>query len=485
MLNRISIYECEKHLYPQASDEFRPDKLYPEYKLGKISKTRNYVYDGVRESFILLELDKEHIGTANWNPLGTYVKPGDNVLIKPNLVMDYNQNKVYGTDCLYTQPGLVAAVIDYVLLALKGRGKIIIGDAPMQECNFQNLIESSGYTTLIKYYKSIGIDIELVDFRELSSVVKNGIHHAKVNEQAKGKIINLGENSEFYGNKFEEKIRITNYDPRILPTHHRDRVQEYYISDYILNADVIINMPKPKTHRKAGVTISLKNFVGANVRKEFLPHHTMGAVSENGDEYLDRSIIHSFQSKLLDKRNIYASEKKYRKAQAVQFIARITYILMKFGKKQYTEGSWYGNHTISRTICDINKIVYYADKNGIMQDSRQRKIFVIADMVISGEKEGPIAPSPKDVGIIAMGDDQLYFDEFVSALMGFDSEIIPTLKCVKEYMGKYRFSNFDDGIKMVSNIKKYHLKKHNEIAYKDSFQFVPTDGWKNHIEKMH
>ena len=52
-------------------------------------------------------------------------------------------------------------------------------------------------------------------------------------------------------------------------------------------------MPKPKCHRKAGMTSALKNFVGANVRKEFLPHHTMGSIKEGGDEYFVTSKIHS------------------------------------------------------------------------------------------------------------------------------------------------------------------------------------------------
>ena len=39
-------------------------------------------------------------------------------------------------------------------------------------------------------------------------------------------------------------------------------VQEYCISEACLEADVIINLPKPKTHRKAGFTGALKNMIG-------------------------------------------------------------------------------------------------------------------------------------------------------------------------------------------------------------------------------
>ena len=78
------------------------------------------------------------------------------------------------TECLYTQPSVVAAVIDYVLIALGNTGEIILGDAPMQECNFKHLIETSGYLDLVKYYQKKGKKVSIVDFRELTSNVIDG-----------------------------------------------------------------------------------------------------------------------------------------------------------------------------------------------------------------------------------------------------------------------------------------------------------------------
>ena len=42
---------------------------------------------------------------------------------------------------------------------------------------------------------------------------------------------------------------------------------------------------------------------------------------------------------------------------------------------------------------DLNKILFYADKNGHIHDEIQRKTLNIGDMIISGEKEGPVAVS--------------------------------------------------------------------------------------------
>lgn len=480
-MNKVAIYKTNQYVYP---DNFRPHEKYPEYIFDDLNNQENDVYNSVRECLKLIGLDSENIDTPVWNPLGEYVHPGDNVLIKPNLVMDVNFNKEGGTDCLYTNPSVVAAIIDYVVIALKGQGKIVVGDAPMQECNFDNLKKTSRYDALIDYYIRKGVNIELVDFRELTSVVSHGVYMSTIKEGAKGRVVNLGIESEFYGTEAskESKVRITNYDPRILPKHHHAETQEYYISQYVLDADVIINIPKPKTHRKAGMTGALKNFVGANVRKEFLPHHTQGSLKEGGDEYLKKSFFRSLQSKLLDVRNVQRAEKKYFRARLTQYFTRTIGIMLKFTGNKYAEGSWYGNHTISRTICDLNKIVFYADKNGEMKSEKQRRMFIVGDMIISGEKEGPVNPTPKKVGIVAMGDSPVLFDETVATLMGFDIKKIPTFETVKKYDGLYKYYERTPSLIVLSNDDRFMNLDPNDFSYEKSLQYKPTEGWMGHIE---
>lgn len=81
------------------------------------------------------------------------------------------------------------------------------------------------------------------------------------------------------------------------------------ISSCVMDADVIINVPKPKTHRIAGMTAALKNFVGINVRKEYLPHHTMGDHSTGGDESDIDGVILNLRSKCLDNKTDVRIEK--------------------------------------------------------------------------------------------------------------------------------------------------------------------------------
>lgn len=484
--NKVAVYKTNCYSYPDGQQYFRPSVDYPEYpfKDDVLSPVHNECYHAVRETLGLLGLDKEHFGTFEWNPFGSLISPGQTVLIKPNLVMDRNISGA-GEACLYTQPAVVAPVIDYVCIALKDSGKIIVGDAPMQECRFDILKSESGYDNLIKFYQNKGIDIEMVDFRELTSIVENGVHKSIINPNAHGTVIDLAEESEFYGTLDSEmnKMRITNYDPRLLASHHTGKVNEYYVSDYILKSDVVINMPKPKSHRKAGATISLKNFVGINVRKEYLPHHTIGSLAEGGDEYLNKSTIHKCRTKLIDIKNELSAEEAYTRARLCRIPIKACSLLLRLGNNKYSEGSWYGNHTISRTISDLNKIVLYADKNGRMQSDPQRKIFIIADMIVSGEKEGPVCPSPKNVGIIAAGVNPVAFDMAISSMMGFDHKKIPAIVKAQEVKGKYKLIDINEGEPLlVSNEINLNKKKLSDIKIKDTFHFIPSNGWKGHIE---
>lgn len=480
----VSIVKKQSYSYPVASTLFRPSQMYPEYLFEELNSGTNEVYDSVREALHLLNLDKARYGTPEWNPLGEIIYPGNCVLIKPNLVMDVNYNHEGGVACLYTQPSVVAAVIDYVLIALGKSGCIIVGDAPMQECDFERLISESGYDKLIRYYADKGYDIRMVDFRGLKSKVQGGLHYATVDDRIPAKVVHLDLVSEFSTEKSErlKRMRVTNYDPRLMNAHHNSERHEYLISDYLLQADVIINMPKPKSHRKAGVTAALKNLVGINARKEFLPHHTAGPVSSGGDEYLRANLFHELRSGLYDRVNIYSSEGKFRRAWINRQLCKLCSALVHSTGDGYAEGSWYGNHTISRTIADLNKIALYADINGAIQNHPVRRMFVVADMVIAGDKEGPVAPSPKEVGIIAAGSNPVCFDEVICTLMGFDIAKIPSLQCARSIQGKCEIVGKGETPMIVSNDAMYNGKRPNELSKNALLQFIPTTGWRNHIE---
>lgn len=479
MDKKVIVYEKKEVKYPTLQNKtFRPGTRYPEYCFDEIDIQKNEVYEMVRESLFLAGYDRPHYGDVEWNPLGELIKPGQTVVIKPNLVM--HENPVQGdTECLYTHPSVTAAVLDYVVKALSGSGKIIVGDAPMQDCDFDKLIYQSGYFELIKYYKDKQIDIQLIDFREIRSKVVHGVYYNIPNENAAGIIVDLKQNSEFskYDANYLKRLRITNYDPHELLRHHQEGKHEYSISHIILAADIVINLPKPKTHKKAGVTISLKNMVGTTARKEYLPHHCMGGRESNGDEYLKKSRLKEIQAKMLDKINYESAIKHYRRARILKTVNRGISFFIRFGSDQYREGSWSGNETISKTITDLNKILFYADKEGRMQKEKQRKFLIVADMIVSGEGEGPVRPSRKETGIIAVAEQPVCFDEVIATLMGADILQIPTLQTARKASGEFPIVEDDDRALLVSNNKLWNGKRIEDIEYRLNFR--PSSGWKD------
>lgn len=447
------VYIANTGLYEYHNEKtFNASRRYLE-ALDIDVKSDELVYKSIRQLLLDMKLDEKNINKKNWNPFSDFIKKGDKVIIKPNLVFDYNACDSGTIDSLITNFSIIRPVIDYCILALGKTGEIIVGDAPVQECDFEKLIKINGLEEAINIYQKKGYNIKLSDFRK------------NENNGAKCRIVSLDENSEFCEvDKFYNKYAITNYNLDEMHKHHKNGIHEYLISTDVLEADVVINLPKPKVHRKAGMTACMKNFIGINARKDYLPHHRSGSVINNGDEFPEKSLIKEIESKL--------KQESYRKSFVINNTRRFFKLFMNiFKKSKYIEGSWYGNDTIWRTILDIDRIVIYSDRNGIIQKKPQRIIFNICDMIISGEKEGPLLPSDKKVGLLLCGFDMYANDIEVSKIMGFDYNKIKYLKNAlnnKTYkISTSNYNTFIDGIKSDAKI----LNKH----------FIPSDGWKNYL----
>ena len=94
-------------------------------------------------------------------------------------------------------------------------------------------------------------------------------------------------------------------------------------------------------------------------------------------------------------------------------------------------------------------------------------------MIISGEKEGPLMPSPKNVGIILASDDPVAFDCAVCKIMGFDYKKIPTVfKAFLEHALPLTIKK-PENISILSNVSDEEYSKNN---------FIPSLGWQNNIE---
>jgi uncharacterized protein (DUF362 family) len=142
---------------------FHPDASFPEFAVLHPRSADNAVDRTVRELFRLLASDAERFDTALWNPLGWLVKPGDVVFIKPNMIA----HKHLDTDeweYVITHGSVLRAVIDYVYVALRGTGRIVIGAGPQTDSDFDRTVARKGLGDIQDLYRrERDFAIEIVD----------------------------------------------------------------------------------------------------------------------------------------------------------------------------------------------------------------------------------------------------------------------------------------------------------------------------------
>ena len=214
-----SILKTKTTDYPN-NPPFHPSENYPEYLFSEsdILKAGNDVYADIRNIFILSGLDKTNIGTNDWNPLKDYVQPGDKVVIKPNLVRHFHSRK-FSLDCVVTHGSIIRTILDYSLIALKEKGEIIVGDAPLQYADFDAIIVNNGLKEVIDFIKkNTEVKVQLVDFRyeksEKDTFGKISVRERRYNDFENHTCVNLGEQSHLseIADKYE-RFRVTNYNP--------------------------------------------------------------------------------------------------------------------------------------------------------------------------------------------------------------------------------------------------------------------------------
>ena len=424
------------HEYPGSDKSFSPDTCYPEYPFGQkeISNKENIVYEQMRELFHAAGYDKTNYGTAKWNPFGDFIEPGNTVLIKPNWVENKNKNPDVNDNlaCLVTNPSVIRVIIDYVYIALKGNGRVIIGDAPMQGCDLENLFQIVDYPKLFNFYNGKGIEIEIQDFRKYSTKgITNGVLSSPImTKNSAGSImVDLGVKScHAEKDDMHPAYKVTDYTQEMTADYHSKGHHCYEVNRTPIMADVIINVPKCKTHRLAGMTAAMKNFVGITYEKACLPHRIEGDKKHGGDAYLKPSWWKERMRYFDERRTYYSIAGKYRLSRWNDLCMKGCYVMgVLCGADKYRIGSWYGNDTIWRTAVDLNYILLYADKDGRIRDTVQRKIITIGDMFICGQKDGPVAPLPKKLGLVMISDNNLLFDWTMCNIMGFDFHKLPML----------------------------------------------------------
>lgn len=467
---------------------FNPPREYPELAKMKYEiDSSNKIYDMVRDVFVKLGMDQENTGTEKWSPFSKIIEPGMKVLIKPNFVKHFHPMGNAGVISTITHASVMRPVIDYVLLALDGRGRIAIADVPLDKADFGEIIRISRTKELLDFYKTkLNVDIDLYDLRSYRrKISKKGeylLEGVKLSGDPEGYVeIDLRDSSEFreLDNKKQNyytlaDFEVDRYNPKSRKHgntnkyHFRGR-HIYKIPKTVLNSDVVISIPKLKTHKKAGVTLNLKNMIGM-CEKIYVPHYRPGSPPE-GDAYPNEP---STSDILIKHANIrlnyflrYTNMKAIFKANLIKQVVKPIYNFL-FSRNEDWWGDWYGNDTLWRAILDLNRILLYSDKNGKLHNNRQRGYFSIIDGIIGQEGEGPMTGMPKSCRVIIGGADAVACDTVAAYLMGFDPLKINVIKKASLTDYKLGTNNFKH-IKIKSNINKIE-----EL----NLDFIPSRGYR-------
>ena len=131
---------------------------------------------------------------------------GRRVLLKPNLV-EYERDTV-----INTHPAVIGAAIEAFLKL--GAKEVKVGEGPGHRRDTDGLLLASGLYPFLKDTKTQFVDLNLDDIRRVPL------------------------QSDFMG------------------------IDSLYFADTVLQADLLVSMPKLKTHHWAGMTLSMKNLFG-------------------------------------------------------------------------------------------------------------------------------------------------------------------------------------------------------------------------------
>jgi len=343
--------------YPIAPP-FDPENIYPEYPYPSDSVTLgNGAYRLVREALHLF--NPEGYGTANWNPLGRLIHPGDRVLLKPNLV-----DASAWRNGQMTHPAFLRPIIDYVYKACGPNGYIMLGDAPWSVDVFDPLVRNTGIQAMVEYLaQNYGVPIVLQDLNKT--------------EPEHTPLVDLGPLSEL---RTEQRIWYDAHN-RPLLEYGEPSIGRYRIAPAVLNADVVICIPKAKVHCSGGITVAMKNMVG------IIPAWD----GPYGDGVLKDCAHTSDVDQAAGRRGMYLD-----------------------------------NDTIWRSMADLNRILLYADNQGTLQITPQRRYLAIVDAIVAAE-ESQYNPRPYPLNTVIVGTDPISVDAITARCMGFDPRALKSV----------------------------------------------------------
>jgi uncharacterized protein (DUF362 family) len=413
------------------------------------------------------------------------IQPGNKIIIKPNWIRESHLTRPNEWEHVITHPVVITAVLKKAIEKLGRKGNISIVDGPETGSSFEKILDHYPVPLWKTMAGEAAISLEIVDLRE-DKWVSDGnvvIERKKLPGDPLGstQINLLNSASEFYSHSPKKGYFGADSDISETNQAHNGSNNLYRVSRTVLEADVFINIPKLKTHKKAGITSSLKNLVGINTYKNYLPHNSIGTIEDGGDQFPVKNSKSTFESFLMPiiHQKILINPRLAKIFSPIQSLGNK---LFGNNSKTIRGGSWYGNDTMWRTILDLNKVLMYAEPDGTMREdkwSSAKKYITVVDGILAGEGDGPKSPDPVNLGYLFCGTNPVSTDAVCASFIGFDPLKIPAI--AKAFSVK-RFSltnfNYDQIVAKINN----ENFKIGAIPLKLIKNLHPHRGWEGHIE---
>lgn len=413
------------------------------------------------------------------------IRPGDRVVLKPNLVKQHKESDTSEWESVITSPRLVEMVCRHVCGQLKGSGSVTICDAPQTDSSFRELIEVTGLDRIAAVCrKEFGVPVNVMDLRDEEWVSEEGIvvgRRRMAGDPAGKNAFNLGTESLFFGHASEGRYYGADYFEDVVNAHHRGVVQEYLLCATPLLADVFINMPKMKTHKKTGVTLNLKNLVGINADKNWLPHHSVGAPSDGGDEYPNPSIARRFERMAVRLARSIALHVPGVGAQIAQSLRKVGTPVFGDGAQKIRSGNWYGNDTCWRMVLDLNRCLLYGNADGSLRRRDPKRYYSVVDGIIGMDGSGPMRGDRVESNVVITGDNPAAVDMVAARVMGFDWRKIPMIREAFNLTSFPISACRPEDVMVKSDIDEWN-GRFLDIESREFLQFRPHFGWAGHIE---
>lgn len=413
------------------------------------------------------------------------------IVIKPNWVL-HETDPSFPIQALVTDARVIEATVEVCLELFPSAESILIGDCPLQYADWPLLCRQAGLEPVIERLvkkgdgKVVVRDLRKHVFQQDNTnfLIPSAAEHGDPLGYCE---IELGKRSQLESiSNQADRFAVNDYSSAVTSSNHRQGSHRYLVSQSVLDADFLINLPKWKSHQKSGLTGALKNLVGINGDKAYLPHFRKGAPKWGGDEYKDENRWLYFAQTQLRERFQKRSQIAYKLLKpGWELIKSIRGIQTRFDRSSASQkkfyiagGAWFGNDTLWRMIYDLNLVIQCADSSGRVQATPQRKFFCIVDGLIAGEGNGPLQPLPRPIDWLVCGEDPFAIDAALSWFMGFDPAKLPLIARRDEFGGiQWGGFKLDE---LAVNIDGHELRA---IESPINFRFIPPPGWREYVER--